>query len=254
MDVGLNLDFLPHVENTLVYAKPLQLYKGIDNKIKLLVRNQDQKLQSLVNTTVRFNLIDTTNNELVFSKNCQLDPVNQGAAAITLDELDINDLPAGIYNYSLHLVTSEAEQRIIYADDNYNAQGQARLHDGVYPKFISSVAPKLGPFYNNNPNVDGFSNENIMYSSVVDITARVKNRAVLQTVQYFGTNFTGLVEIQGSLESIIDTYPSSWFTISQQEFSNLNGTTYSNFSAKISLVRFKLVGVSGTLDKILYRP
>ena len=42
MDVVIILDALPNRENMLVYAKPLQIYKGIDNKIKLLIKNQDR--------------------------------------------------------------------------------------------------------------------------------------------------------------------------------------------------------------------
>jgi hypothetical protein len=68
MDLVINLDPFVRGENQLVYAKPLQIIKGIDNKIKLLFKNQDQKLQSLLDTTIVFNLIDSTNSELVFTR------------------------------------------------------------------------------------------------------------------------------------------------------------------------------------------
>ena len=254
MDLVLNLNSLPNRENQLVYAKPLQIHKGIDNKIKLLFKNQDQKLVSLLDSTIQFNLIDSKNFELVFARYASVEGNNKGQAYFTLDEEELNDLTPGIYNYSIKLITGENEQRIVYADDNYNAQGQARVNDTVYPRFLPSLQPKLGPFYNNNPNVNGFSDNTIQYSDVMEVANRVKSRSVLQTVQYYGTNFTGTVEIQGSLSANMNEYPTDWFTVDVQNFNGLTGCQHSTFIGKISLIRFKITSTSGSLDKILYRP
>lgn len=247
------LDSTPNRENTLVYAKPLQIYKGIDNKIRLLIKNQDQKLQNLLDTTIVFNLIDGTNSELVFSRYCTLSN-DKGAAIVTLDQADINDIAAGIYNYSVKLISGEGETKIVYADDNYNAQGQARVVDSVYPTFLPSLQPSIGPFYNNNPSTTGYSDASYQYSSVSNVLDRVKARTVLQTVQYYGTDFTGTIEVQGSLSANMTAYPDDWFTIDTQTFTGLTGCQFSNFIGKIGLVRFKIHTTSGTLDKILYRP
>jgi hypothetical protein len=247
------LDSTPNRENTLVYAKPLQIYKGIDNKIRLLIKNQDQKLQNLIDTTIVFNLIDSANYELVFSRAVAVSLI-KGAAVLTLDEADLNDVAAGMYNYSVKLISGEGETKIVYADDNFNAQGQARVNDSVYPQFFASSQPNLGPFYNNNPNRSGFSDGAIMYTDVVNVFERVKARSVLQTVQYYGTNFTGTVEVQGTMEAAITAYPTSWFTIDTRTFTGLTGCRFSNFQGKIGLVRFKITTTSGTLTKILYRP
>jgi hypothetical protein len=254
MDLIINLDTLPNRENQLVYAKPLQIHKGIDNKIKMLFKNQDQKLQSLLDTVIVFNLIDSTNYELVYSRAVNVVADKKGQAYITLDETDLNDVAAGIYNYSIKLITGENEDRIVYSDDNYNAQGQARINDTVYPRFVSSLQPKLGPFYNNNPNKNGFTDSGIVYSDVMEVLNRVKSRSVLQTAQYYGTDFTGTVEIQGSLSATMTEYPSDWFTIDTQNFDSFSGCLFSNFVGKIGLIRFKITTTSGSLDKILYRP
>lgn len=248
------LDPLPNRENMLVYAKPLQIYKGIDNRFKLQIRNQDQKLQSLLDTTIVFNLFNSATRELVFTRLCPVYTDKKGLAYTTLSESELNDVAAGNYNYSIKLVTGEGEQRIVYSDDNYNAQGQARVNEGVYPDFAASLQPNLGPFYNNNPNATGFSDNGIQYTNVLNVRDRVKTRSIIQTVQYYGTDFTGTVIIQGCLEASMNAYPSTWFDIDTQTFDNFNGCSFSNFTGKISLVRFKITTDSGTLDKILYRP
>lgn len=253
LDLVINLDPVPTRENQLVYAKPLQIYKGIDNKINLLIKNQDQKLQSLLDTSIIFNLMDSATRELIFTR--RVTPyINKGQAYVRLDQTDIDELTPGIYNYSLQLITGEGEDRIIYADDNYNAQGQARINDGVYPTFQPSLQPNLGPFYNNNPNKGGYSDETYAYSDVMEVGKRVKARDVIQTVQYNATGYTGTVWIQGSLSATLTAYPDDWFMITDRQFIDYTGCIFDNFDGAFSLIRFKIQTISGTLDKILYRP
>jgi hypothetical protein len=254
LNLVINLDSAPNRENQLVYAKPLQLFKGIDNKIKLLFKNQDQKLQSLLDSTIIFNLMDSATRELIFSR--RVTPwINKGVAYITIDSVDLNDLTVGGFNYSVLMITGEGETKIVYADDNYNAQGQARLSDGVYPIFQESLKPNLGPFYNNTENSRyGYSIGNVVYSDILTVIDRVKSRAVSQTVQYYLTNFSGIIEVQGSLSATLSEMPSDWFTIQQSTLSEETGNIYSNFQGKFGLVRFKITTDNGSVDKILYRP
>ena len=253
LDLVINLDPIPTRENQLVYAKPLQIYKGIDNKINLLIKNQDQKLQSLLDTSIIFNLMDSATRELVFTRRV-MPYINKGQAYVRLDQTDIDELTPGIYNYSLQLITGEGEDRIIYADDNYNAQGQARVNDGVYPTFQPSLQPKLGPFYNNNPNKGGYSDGTYAYSDVMEVSKRVKSRDVIQTVQYNVTDFAGYVYIEGSLSANMTAYPDDWFEITQIYFGGNTGCYSQNFDGAFGLIRFKIQTQSGTLNKILYRP
>jgi hypothetical protein len=254
LDLIINLDPLPNRENQLVYAKPLQIFKGIDNKIKLLIKNQDQKLQSLSDTSIIFNLVDSATRELIFTRRVVPITDKRGSAYVTLDRMDVDELPAGIYNYSVQLISGEGEYNIVYADDNYNAQGQARVNDGVYPVFQPSLQPNLGPFYNNNPNFAGYSDGTYAYSDVLNVFDRVKARDVQQTVQYNVTDFLGSVVIEGSLSSTLTAYPDDWFYITEIDFIHNSGCYSQNFNGKFGLIRFKIQTTDGTLDKILYRP
>jgi hypothetical protein len=253
IDLVIFEDAVPNRENTLVYAKPLQIYKGIDNKIKLLIKNQDQKLRQLIDTTVVFNLISSDNHELVFSRSCIITN-EKGAAFVKIEEGDIVDVSAGVYNYSIKLISGESETNVIYADDNYNAQGQARVVDSVYPQFVPSLEPKLGPFYNNNPNKHGYSDGTYVYTDVLEVRDRSKSRYGQQTVQYNATNFNGTVWTEGSLSPTLTAYPTDWFMINDRQFIDYNGSIYDNFDGKFSLIRFKIQTQSGSLNKILYRP
>lgn len=251
MDAVIFLDSVINRENTLVYAKPLQIYKGIDNKIKLLIKNQDQKLQNLTDGYIIFNLMDSATRELILSRRAMITTDKRGTAYVNLANMDLMDLTAGIYNYSLQFTTGESEQRIIYSDDQFNAQGQARIVDGVYPTFVPSLEPRLGPFYNNNPNTNGYAaDESTAITDVMD----VKSRSTIQTVQYNCAGFTGTVWIEGSMSPTLTSYPTDWFTINDRQFIDYTGCIFDNFNGRFGLVRFKIHTESGTLNKILYRP
>ena len=254
LDLIINLDPAPNRENQLVYAKPLQIFKGIDNKIRLLIKNQDQKLQSLLDTSIIFNLVDSATRELIFTRRVVPITDKRGSAYVTLDRMDVDELPAGIYNYSVQLISGEGDYNIVYADDNYNAQGQARVNDGVYPIFQPSLEPNLGPFYNNNPNFNGYSDGTYAYSDVLNVFDRVKARDVQQTVQYSVSDFVGQVWIQGSLSATLTAYPDDWFDITYIYFGGNTGCYFENFNGKFGLIRFKIQTQQGTLNKILYRP
>ena len=244
----------PNTENLLVYAKPLRIYKGVDNKIKFLIRNQDQKIQNLLYKQITFNLMDPTTSELVFSRTAIMSYDKKGQAYVNLYKEELNDVSAGNYYYSTYIVDGEGETAIIFTDLNYNAQGSAHVSDSVYPAFVPSFQPNLGPYNNNNPNVHGYSDVNQVFSDVINITDYVKSRAVAQTVQYYGTNFSGTVEVQASLEPIPNALPAKWATIYTETLSGFSGTNYFSFEGKYSMIRFHITTASGTLDKILYRP
>jgi hypothetical protein len=249
-----NADLEPLRENQLQYAKPLQIYKGVDNQYQFLIRNSDQKPVSLVDSTVLFNLIDSGNQELVFSRYLDLNYNDRGVATTILEATLLNDVAAGPYNYSILVVDPEGRQQVVYADDNYNAQGVAYVNDKTYPRFVASVQPKLGPFYNNNPNTAGYSDAGQIFTDVILIKDRTKSRAVAQTVQYQVTAFTGNIQVQASLEPIPTAVPEAWFTVHTETITGMTGTGYFNFLGKFSQVRFHVTTTSGTLTNLLYRP
>jgi hypothetical protein len=251
-----NADFTPYRENQLVYAKPLQIYKGVDNQFQLLIKNADQKPVSLLDSTIVFNLIDPSNQELVFSRNLQIVYTAKGTVTTVLESRLLDDILAGQYNYSVIITNGEGQQQIAYADDNYNAQGTCYISDKAYPQFTPSYNPNLGPFYNNASNaIYGYSDANQVLTPVITVNNRTKSRAVTETVQYYGNAFVGTIETQGSLDPIPTSLPNAWFSINSVSVNNLTGTNYFNLNpGKYSQVRFHVTTTSGSLTKILYRP
>jgi len=162
----------------------------------------------------------------------------------------LNDISAGLYNYSIVITSPEGEQQIAFSDDNYNAQGQARLLDSVYPAFVPSANLSI-PVYTNDVSTNY---TNVAYTSTTVTADRVKSRAVYQTVQYNTNSFTGNIDIQASQDSISVSNANNWVTVNTAVFSNSTGNRYYNFQGKFGAVRFKVTQTSGTVNYIAYRP
>lgn len=253
IDVVINLDPLPNRENQLVYAKPLVIFKGIDNKIKLAIRNQDQKLQSLLDSTIVFNLMSM--GELVFKKIAQPYLDDKGIAWIKFDSADLDVIEGGDYHYSLFFISGEGETSVLYADDNFNAQGQCQIVDKVYPTFIPSIEPVIGPFNNNSPSADGYTTGSLTFTNILEVRNTVNSGSLMQSFQYYATGFTGTIDVQGSMQPSTGFQTADWAPLGDTvTLSNFTGTGYSFFYGKVSMVRFKIYTATGTFNKLLYRP
>jgi hypothetical protein len=245
-----NSDFILHRENQLFYVKPLQIYKGVDNKFQFLIKNNDQKPVSLLDSSVLFNLIDPTSKELVFTRNLDLVYSDTGSATCVIESSMIDNINAGLYNYSIVLTNGEGQQQIVYSDDNYNAQGQARINESVYPSFVQSLKPTILNYANNSDT----NYQNVAYTSNSLMANYVRGSAVYQTVQYNANAFTGNLELQATQDVSSTTGANSYTTINTVSLNNYTGSNYFNFQGKYAAVRFKITQVNGTLNYIYYRP
>jgi hypothetical protein len=246
------LDTSPNRENVLFYARPLDIYKGVDNSFKLQFKNQDAKLQSILDTDIEFVLTDPTTLEQVFSRRVTIVPEQRGIGTIMLAAAELDDVSAGNYLYSIKIITGEGVTQVAFADTNYNAQGKAYVNDSVYPRFQPSVMANLLAYQNNSDT--GYANTAL--TSTIMTYDRVKVRAVAQTVQYSCTGFTGNITAQATL----DPQPSSllngntWFNVGNTiTINNQTGNYSFNFQGKFAGVRFKVCQTTGNMDRILYR-
>lgn len=237
-----NQDFLPYRENQLVYAKPLQIYKGIDNRFQFIVKNNDQKPVNLLDSTAVFNLIDPVTEEIVISRNLDIVYTVTGSATTVIESRILDDVISGMYNYSIYVINPEGEQQVVYSNDNYHARGVAYISDGVYPKFIESSKPTILAY-----------SSGIAYTDAIQVSNRVKSRAVNQTFQYNTTDFVGSITVQATLDPIANDYAANWVDITTNNLNDFTGNTYDTFVGKYNAVRFKITKTSGDVNYILYR-
>jgi hypothetical protein len=118
-----------------VYTKPLQIYKGIDNVLKVKVLNSDQKPVNVAAYTMTFNIVDDyvfTNANTVLSSNITVVNASIGLGTVTISQLDMVQLDRERYTFNVKINDGSANVAA-YVDDNYGAAGQVIVSSVAYP-------------------------------------------------------------------------------------------------------------------------
>ena len=131
--------------NRVVYTNTLQIYKGIDNILKIKVQNADQKPVNITGFTLTFNIVEDyvfANATTVLSTNVTIVNANAGLGSVTISSLNMVQLTADQYNYNVKINNGTANIAA-YVDDNYGAAGQIMVSSAAYP-VAAPVALDLG--------------------------------------------------------------------------------------------------------------
>jgi len=239
IDVYTNLESWTKERYFKVYQRPYKLYRGVDNRLDLQIRNADQKPKNIVGLTVVFNILVSESNELLKQFDCHpLDP-STGKFFVVISEADMLEFEKGLYNFSIYTINSQGVKTPLYGDSQHSALGEIRVEGDVYPE------PKESEV------IDIFNLENEAYfSSVVDAKPQFNSNSALHTLAFYFNEYTGLVTIQGSLDD--STNPLGWVDIKSFDLEN-SGITYKNITGVWSHLRIKHKPTNGTIDKVLYR-
>jgi len=131
--------------NKVVYTNTLQIYKGIDNILKIKVQNSDQKPVNITGFNLTFNIVEDyvfANATTVLSTNVTIVNANAGLGSVTISSLNMVQLTAEQYNYNVKINNGSANIAA-YVDDNYGAAGQIMVSSSAYP-VAAPVALDLG--------------------------------------------------------------------------------------------------------------
>ena len=107
------------LEDRTVYTKPIVLYKGIDNTLKLLVKNADQKAVDITSKTFYAELVRTPQRDFVAGFTATVVDAVTGIAEIAVPASVINPEPVGWYHL-LVKYTESGTDHMAYSDDNYS--------------------------------------------------------------------------------------------------------------------------------------
>jgi hypothetical protein len=127
------------VENTIVYAKTVKIYNGVDNVIQFDIQNADQKridLSTLSN--IELNIMDMSGNELLESPYAVTPTATAGIATVTIPSDDLIDLTEQNLKYSVTAV-SNGNTIMLYCDSRFSAVGTIQLIGNAMPTIKDSV-------------------------------------------------------------------------------------------------------------------
>jgi hypothetical protein len=245
-----------------VYNRNLKIFRGVDNRIDIQVRNNDQKASNIVGSTLVFNLVSQSTKHLVFQKDFTAMELATGKVTVILTADELLDLDMGFYNYSVikevrstvdstdYTVTSKMP---LYMDSQYDTVGTLEITGDVYGDVSNSV--NVSTFNYTNPFTQGAVEPFPFYiSQIIDAAPNTSPAYPIHTFQFYTTNYTGTVEIQASLDAQGATpRETKWATVATVD---LLVEQYKNVTGKYNWFRIKHIPATnntGTVDKILYR-
>lgn len=136
------------VENTVVYAKTVKIYNGIDNVIQFDIQNADQKRIDLSTmSNIELNVMDMAGNALPESPYIVTPTAIKGIATVTIPSDDLVDLADQHLRYSVTAV-SGGNDVMLYCDSRFSAVGTIQLignampvlrDEMVYDKFVGEI-------------------------------------------------------------------------------------------------------------------
>jgi hypothetical protein len=181
-----------NVENTIVYAKTVKIYNGIDNTIQFDIQNADQKRLDLSTlTNIEMNVMDMAGNALPESPYAVTATAIQGIGTVTIPASDIADLVDQNLRYSVTAV-SNGNDVMLYCDSRFSAVGTIQVIGNALPKFRDDVV------------YDRFTGEINFMGNVINHTSVIPCKfyeAVPTTVMNFSvklTNFIGTVYVEAT--------------------------------------------------------
>ena len=227
-----------------VYAKPLTLNKGVDNKIQFQFLNQEQKPVDITGKSITCRILNYNGTQVLVRKALDLDFALTGIASLNLNAADIEDIDAQKAYYSLEIPVGQFDYPV-FVDSNAGARGDMNIVNSVLPSFVPSQSvtiPTGQPF----PNISNSSgNTNLVYYTSIINT---QDNPIL-TIQTHYDEYYGNVAILGS--SIVD---GDFYIIEEDnELAEVTETRGYTIHGYHPFVKVEFTSNSGAVTNILAR-
>lgn len=225
-----------------VYNRNLKIFRSVDNRIDIQVRNSDQKPISTTGTIMVFNLLSREGQDLVWSKDCEEVDSSIGRYRLHFTSTELVDLESGSYNYSfvqeqrtdLDSTNHKVVKRTpMYTDSQYDVVGTLEILGDVLGEVQDSLV--VDKFSYVNPFSVGETNPPYYVSSIIDAQPNINTPQSLHSFVFYSSDYEGTVTIQGSTRE--DAAPSIWSNITT--FQVTDPLMYKNVTGKYRWFRVK---------------
>lgn len=264
----INKDNGPMNNNT-----PMKAHKGVDNRLYFRALKPDRNPYDIsCSQQVYARIIDPENNKVVLEKLCRLGPA-KGMITLELDSGDIVDIHAGLYRMVLirtqDFVLGQPGyyvEKPLYSDLGDNIAMEIEITDQALKAPVPSVVLTRESWTPDMFVPVSGTVQRGFYSQRIPGARVMNHKESVHSFSTYTTNFTGRLEIWGSLEETPDPYltESRWFKIypstmsTDIEFFAYTGTQAWTFQANFMWLKFRYfpstdVNDPGLLEKLIVR-
>lgn len=225
--------------NRMAYAENLRLQRGIDNHIRLRLRNRDQKAVNVGESRFQMIVTDPITAREKFTVILYPKDAVRGIVEATITAAQMSQLDRALYHYGV--LMTDVEQRVwpVYVDDNFGSTGVIQVVGDAYPVPMDAIQLDL--------NFEAGFN----VSSTINLIGT--ENTGLHTAAFYFADFTGTVTVQAHLSPSANVNNSDFFDVQLLEFESQSGIYSHSWSGMFSGIRFQVNSTAGTLNKILYR-
>lgn len=253
----------PCKDNGPMNNTALRAHKGLDNKLIFRTLGPDRiPVDIACNQQVYARIIDPSNRKIALEKLCRLGPA-KGLITLELDSGDLAFIHAGLYEMVLirtqDFIVNVPDYYIekpLYSDYNDNVAMEIEITEQAFKAPLQSVTI-LPEDWTPDIIVPTFGPPMPCFYSQRIPGARVMNHIdSVHSFSTYTTNFTGTLEIWGSLEETPDPYlnHTRWFKIfpstlsTDIEYTGYTGTQAWTFSANFLWVKFRYFPSTAVLN------
>jgi hypothetical protein len=232
-----------------VYAKNLNLHKGVDNKIQFQFLNQEQKPVDITGKSITCRILNYNGTEVLINKSLTLELPLTGIAYLYLNAAELEDIPAQKCYYSLEIPVGDFDYPV-FVDPAGGARGDINILNSVLPSFVPSqivTIPTGQPFPNLDPNINAnnpLTNANTYYSSIIN----TQDNPVL-TIQTKLDGYNGDVTIEGTCNQQL----TDWYQIETESYEDITATKGYTIHGFHPFVRMVFTSNAGVVTNILAR-
>lgn len=223
-----------------MYNRNLKIYRGVDNRLEFRVKNSDQKPQPVTGKFFVFNLMSRDTKSLSLRQDCVIDDGPSGKISVTIPSALLDYLEPGFYEFSLVYevrVPADAGSYVVtekgptYIDSQYGAVAVVEIIDNVEGEPLPSH--KVSEF---KRYVQPWHDEDYFESGLIYSNSQLVTANSIHTFQFYFTNYTGRVTIQGSIDEGSD--PQIWSDLKTIQYLGAD-KEYENLVGKYNFFRIR---------------
>jgi hypothetical protein len=255
--------FCPLRDNGPMNKAPILAHKGVDNKIIFRALGPDRTPVDIAcNQQVYARVVNVENRTIVLEKLCTLGPA-KGLIVLMLDSGDIADVAPGLYNMVL-IRTEEFVsglpgyyiEKPLYSDINDNISMELQITEQAFKAPMPSVTYTPKDWTPDIIVSTAFAPRPCFYTGRIPGGRILNHKESVQSFSTYTENFTGVLEVWGTLEETPDAYLNDvrWFKIYPSsmskdiEYVGYTGTQAWTFAANFMWLKFRLFPSLDVLD------
>lgn len=250
-------------DNGPMNKTPLKAHKGIDNRLIFRALGPDRTPTDIAfNQQVYARIIDPENRTITVEKLCTLGPA-KGIINLELDAGDLAFVHAGLYEMVLirteQFVSNIPDyyvERPLYSDYNDNISMEIEITEQAFKNPAPSITILPGDWTPDIIVSTAQAPAPCFYTGRIPGARVLNHNAGVHSFSTWTNNFTGILEIWGTLDETPDPYLNDkrWFRIFPSSmsqdivFSGYTGTQAWTFAANVMWLKFRYFPSQAVLD------